>query len=228
MANSIDLTGQRFGRLIAVECTGSRWGEGRLWRCLCDCGTEVAVTAKSLRRGHTRSCGCLARDVAGARFYKHGASNGGGIRLASPEYQTWQGMKDRCYNTNDAGFHNYGARGIAMCGRWRESFDDFLADMGPRPSCSHSVDRIDVNGNYEPSNCRWATTKQQSRNRRNNFIITAFGESMVAIDWQARTGVHRETIKSRIRAGMRPEDAVTLGPRKRGPKPRDRSSSTTR
>lgn len=166
MRSSYDITDQRFGRLVALERAGRTPDGKSLWRVRCDCGTVKAVRLQLLLRGHTRSCGCLQRERAAAaasRRRKHGHAVGGRI---SPEYQAWQQMRTRCYNSNHVAWEHYGGRGIQVCRRWRESFPAFLEDVGPRPSDGHSLDRIDVNGDYEPSNVRWATAKQQAANRR--------------------------------------------------------------
>lgn len=220
MPRAIDITGQRFGRLVALAREGSQKNEGWTWRCVCDCGSEVVSTSRNLRSGNTRSCGCLRRETTSARSRKHGASNGGGVRSAAKEYQTWQAMKDRCGNPDSESFATYGGRGIAVCERWRESFESFLADMGPKPSPSHSIDRIDNDGGYCPENCRWATPKEQARNTRKSLVIVAFGESMIAADWAERTGIPAATIKSRLRLGLHPEAALSSRWFRRGTKPR--------
>lgn len=166
MARRIDHVGQRFGRLevLAAESI-THYGETR-WRCRCDCGEVVFVLGLNLRTGHTRSCGCLARELRAAWnrvSISHGAARNG---QRAPEYWTWQGAKDRCFNSRNRMFRYYGARGISMCKEWRRSFSAFLADMGPRPSPQHSIDRINNDGHYEPGNVRWATRSEQRRNRR--------------------------------------------------------------
>jgi hypothetical protein len=130
-------------------------------------------------------------------------------RTKSLEYKVWIGMKQRCTNPKNPDFKDYGARGITMCQRWLDSFDDFVTDMGPRPSIKHSIDRIENHKGYEPGNCRWATNLEQSRNRRSTILITMDGETKCLEDWCRQYGIHRETVRSRINdGGWRVEDAI--------------------
>lgn len=162
------MLGQVFGRLTvfseAYRGTGSRWF------CRCECGNIKVVRATCLRFGSTRSCGCLQRELTRLRHTKHGASAGGKM---IPEWNSWKGAKHRCNDPKSKDRPAYGGRGIKMCEQWEHSFTTFLADMGRKPSPSHSLDRINVNGNYEPGNCRWATPKEQSLNRRPKWEIQA-------------------------------------------------------
>ena len=153
-----DITGQRFGRLSVVRREGSIGAGFAAWKCQCDCGNEVLVDVGRLRAGRTRSCGCLARECAAARKRTHGMTG-------SRAYKTWVMMIQRCTNPRYPNYKNYGARGITVCQRWRESFEAFLADMGNRPS-GLTLDRKDNDGHYEPGNCRWADALTQVRNRR--------------------------------------------------------------
>lgn len=159
-----DISGIKFGRLVALErVRSSKSSKHALWLCLCECGNNSEVLATNLKTGHTRSCGCLQQEVTVSRSTTHG-------KCYAQVYTTYFGMKQRCINTSDHKYRDYGGRGITVCDRWLESsptgFENFLEDMGDRPTTKHSIDRIDVNGNYEPSNCRWATSTQQARNKR--------------------------------------------------------------
>lgn len=166
------LLGQQFGRLTVISrAQNDRHGKS-VWVCKCSCGQEKLAVAQALTRGEYKSCGCSK--YANPRI-KHGLSK-------SKEYYIWNGMVGRCHRENSQGYHLYGGRGISVCAEWRDSFDNFIADMGMRPTPSHSIDRIDVNGNYEKSNCRWATSKEQAANRRDNIVLTYKGKTTKFLD----------------------------------------------
>ena len=190
-----DIEGQRFGRLTAVQflrlqmrANGYR---SAIWLCRCECGNSAEVDGNKLRSGHTQSCGCLQKERTSAARRTHGMSG-------TATYEIWAGMIKRCENARSKAFPNYGGRGIKVCRRWRSSFEAFLEDMGPRPSCRHSIDRIDGDGDYELGNCRWATAKQQARNLRTNRLLTCQGQSKTLAEWAEERRIHRTTITRRI------------------------------
>lgn len=173
MIEKLCLIGQTFGDLT-VLAEGRRrpipsGQKPRRWICHCACGNFSCTTTGQLRSGRSRSCGCLISKTVIKRCTKHGF---GTRKNKCVEYRTWKAMRKRCSNPKFEDFKYYGGRGIKVCDRWNE-FTNFYADMGPRPSSTHSIDRIDVNGNYEPTNCRWATPTEQSRNRRNVKSVSA-------------------------------------------------------
>ena len=210
MSRLVNLIGQVFGRLTVVSRNGSCGGHA-CWLCRCFCGNEKTVIAGHLKSGHTTSCGCVRREVASQRASQattHAMSK-------SSEFNIWVRMKQRCHNPKSAAFENYGARGIRVCDRWRYSFELFFADMGTRPSSAHSLDRIDNNGNYEPSNCRWATAREQARNSRTAIRITYKGESRLLIEWAEDLGVEPATLRERMRRGWSSTRVIEQPVRKR-------------
>lgn len=183
---ALDLKGERFGKLVAIEIDGKRRGYNT-WNCLCDCGRYHSVSVTHLKNGYTKSCGCYSDEIRRTKPITHNSSKE--CNEYFPEYRSWALMKRRCYNPNDKHYFNYGGRGITVCDRWLNSFENFLADMGKKPSKLYSLDRKEGNGIYEPSNCRWATKKEQAGNRRTNRWIEHAGRKMILQGWADYIGV---------------------------------------
>lgn len=191
---SIDMRGQKFNALLVIKRAGQNASGAAVWECKCDCGAVTYATRGHLIRGQKKSCGCRIN----SRAIKHKMSN-------TPEHRIWRGMIARCHVKTNNRFLLYGGRGISVCERWRESFLNFFHDVGPRPSAKHSLDRIDNDGNYEPCNCRWATQKEQCRNRGNNIRYAAHGKIMTVMEWAEFLQIPEVTIRKRISAGYPPE-----------------------
>lgn len=196
-----DLAGARFGRLTVVERDFSdRRHLAAKWKCVCDCGKDTVQRADVLKAGQVQSCGCFATEgrvrrakELGTRLATHGHTR---CYKAVPSYTSWMAMKARCLNPKSISYSRYGGRGIKVCDRWM-SFEAFLEDMGERPA-RHSLDRIDPEGHYEPSNCRWATAIMQGRNKRNSRVIELDGDALTLAGWEERTGIPAKTIACRI------------------------------
>lgn len=205
--NFQDIRNRAFGRLVALEHLG-RLGKSSAsyWSCLCVCGATKNVRADHLRAGLIESCGCLMRETTAAgKNRKHG-------KCRTRVYNIWHHVIRRCTKPNASGYERYGAVGITVCERWR-SFENFLADMGEPPSMSHTLDRYPhQKGNYEPDNCRWATMKEQNRNRRSNQNITWGGVTKCAKDWCIQYGIEQATFVARRRKGWGIEEALKTLP----------------
>lgn len=202
------MTGQVFGAWTVIERAATTPGaRNAAWHCRCACGNEGKVQGSALRYGASDRC----RECANRSIQTHGLSS-------SPVYNIWQGIKQRCTNPAAGMWHLYGGRGITMAPEWLTSFERFAADMGPRPSPKHSIDRIDNDGPYEPQNCRWATKSEQSRNTRRNVYWTHQGRTMTVVEWAEELGVDPNTLRQRVNGyGWSVERALTttVGPRGR-------------
>lgn len=177
-------------------------GYNRYFMCECACGTIKKVRLGHLTSGKTTSCGCVRDLLASERATTHGMAG-------NKTYKSWQHMKERCLNKKCNDWVDYGGRGIAVCERWMK-FENFLADMGEKQTPKHQIDRINNNGNYEPSNCKWSTATEQANNKRNNTLITANGVTRTLSQWSIRSGIKREVISYRIlRLGWTPEKALS-------------------
>ena len=182
----VDISGNRYGRLTITDFAG-RCSSGRLyWNCRCDCGNETVVRSTHLVAGLIQSCGCIRIQA----ITKHGYSS-------APEYGIWKHMIYRCTLSHTRDFANYGRRGVTVCERWL-AYENFIADMGVRPSPNHTLERIDNDGPYSPGNCRWATTKEQNRNRRNSVFIAFQGEELCLAEWAERVGISPQALRARI------------------------------
>jgi hypothetical protein len=201
---------QRFGRWTVLGDAGyilEADGKKRsLLSCRCDCGTVHKVRKSDLRRGHSKSCGCLALDRSVAACKTHGQAT---IGKVTAEYRAWLAMKGRCYNPLNAKFSRYGERGITVCARWLNSFENFLSDMGPRPTKAHSLNRKNNDGDYSPSNCEWATAVEQANNKSTTFFLDCKGLRLPLSVWARIVGKKRGTIKRRLLLGLSPEEALS-------------------
>lgn len=192
----IDLTGLPFGRLTVLTRAPDK-GKKTCWVCACVCGNITTVFASALSNRNTQSCGCLRQETHST----HGLSR-------SVEYKIWDGMKGRCQKTRGKAYAWYKARGIVVCDRWQNSFENFYADMGPRPGPGYSIERKDNDGPYSPNNCVWATAAVQNRNRRDNHMITIDGQTACLKDWLHVYGRAAGTFDKRVKRGMSEEDAL--------------------
>lgn len=192
MPPAIDLTGKRFGRWTVIGRAPVRYGMQAIWFCVCECGSKRELQSQHLRGGRTTSCGCYNRERENRK--KHGQSG-------TAEHRIWIAMKQRCCNPSAADYENYGARGISVCVRWRDSFEDFIADMGRRPSPKHSIERLKNDGGYSPENCCWALAARQHRNTRRTRLLTWNGETKCLRDWARQYKIPERTVARRLDTG---------------------------
>jgi hypothetical protein len=197
MPQRIDVTGRAFGRATVVSDAERSASGRRRVLCSCDCGTQFVCDPRSLLNGGTTSCGCLHREVVKQLCVARSTHR----MTRTPEYNSWVKMRDRCENHRSAKFSDYGARGIVVCPIWDGSFEAFYSDMGPKPKPSWSLDRIDVDGPYAPENCRWASPKQQSRNKRNHRLVKYNGQDMPLSEACERSGTNYRSALWRLNTG---------------------------
>ncbi len=212
-----DLTGRVFGRLTVTGFAGRDKRGQILWDCQCSCGNTVAgARSGNLRYGSTISCGCGHRESLVLRNTTHGFS---GI----PEWEVWRSMLARCSRPSNRDWLRYGGRGIKVCDAWALSFEAFYADMGPRPSREHSIDRRDNDGPYDRVNCFWATRVEQANNKSTNVMMTLLGETKTMALWCSEMGLSYGVVQTRRKLGWSDEDALTKPVRKRKPANRPQS-----
>lgn len=197
----VRLDGQRFGLLTVMHREGSAEGFA-LWRCRCDCGREIVVASSRLRQGRKNCCPSdehkSERRISLTVEYK-------------PEYHSWRNMQKRCFDPKNQAYRYYGARGITVCERWK-SFRNFLLDMGRKPHPRFTIERENVDGGYEPSNCKWIARSEQGRNKRNSVFVTYAGRRMLLIDAIDDMGLSRGLVQNRLRAGWTLAQALSLPP----------------
>ncbi len=182
------LTGQKINQLSVIEVVYR--SRAYYLRCLCDCGEEKVIKAYDVVNGKSKSCGCGRTNV-------HTIIHGCAGSNKTPEYTAWKNIKSRCYNSKHEHYKNYGGRGITVCDRWLSSFENFLADVGLRPSNNYTIERTNNNGNYEPDNCKWATRREQANNKRNSFQVTFNGQTKSISDWSDELGFSRQVLYKR-------------------------------
>jgi len=205
----LNLSGLKFGRLIAKNIVGLTKDKRCLWLCVCDCGNTKICTSKNLKDGCTKSCGCLKKETD----IKNGKANKKHGYKGTRTYNIWRDMLDRCKNEKNISYKNYGGRGIKVCDRWDisegGSFENFIKDMGEIPK-GLTIDRIDNNGNYCPENCKLSTRKQQSRNTRKNHLITFGGKTQCLSAWAEEYNICLQTLWYRIKRGLSIKDAINI------------------
>lgn len=209
---AIESVGKRYGRLVVQAVIRSN---GRaMATCLCDCGVLKSCELSNLRLGKIVSCGCRRRELHAGMFTKHGEA---APSNRSAEYRAWTAMKARCANPKVNGYARYGGRGVSVCERWLHSFDNFLEDVGRKPTPEHSLDRKNNDGNYEPGNCRWATRIEQANNGRRSRFLTLNGVTMTVSRWATSAGLKPCVLLGRIRRGWSAERALVKaqGPSRR-------------
>lgn len=218
MTPRAEMIGKRFGRLVVVALSEKRGNRGQLrFDCVCDCGGHTTVAGETLRRGRCVSCGCYQKEAAKKANMTHGGCcSDQSNRSYDKLYTVWQSMKDRCFNPNNFEYKNYGGRGITVCDEWKDNyvtFRDFMLSIGfdpKKPVREQTIDRIDVNGNYCPKNCRLLPLSEQQYNKTNNRLITYNGVTKTATEWAKELGVKMEVIINRLdRDGWSVEKALT-------------------
>ncbi len=199
----LDLNGSRFGKLLVIGISPFRENGAIAWECKCDCGKLITTRGSRLKEGRVKSCGCLVSEKAKESITKYKSTHG---QSRTRTYSSWQNMKNRCRSPNTTDFDDYGGRGIDYCERWGV-FENFYGDMGDRP-IGTTLDRVDVNGNYEPGNCRWADNETQSNNKRESVVYDYHGEKLTLQQICKRVGKARSTVAYRLKKNMSIEEAL--------------------
>ena len=207
----LNIIGDKYNKLLVLEEV-EKQGNNRMFKCLCDCGNTTIVAMNNMRSGKIVSCGCHKLEQLLLRSTTHNQRH-------THLYEVWKTLKQRCYNPKNSNYHNYGSRGIKVCQEWRNNFQAFydwsyangysIDNHNKDEKNKLTIDRIDVNGDYEPSNCRWVNRKEQANNMRHTKHITINGETKCIAEWCRVLGIHRWTYSNRIKRGMSPEEALT-------------------
>lgn len=206
MSKLVDMTGQRFGRLVVVRRAG-RINSQTHWLCRCDCGGDVVASRSHLRLGHTVACGCRQREMRAAL---HERSRTHGESFGTREFICWKSMIQRCHDESSKSYRRWGALGIRVCDEWRGpgGYERFLAHVGRKPTALHTIDRIDNTRGYEPGNVRWATLLEQANNKRNSRMVTVLGRTMTVAELARERGIKMRTLWSRLKRGWTVERAA--------------------
>ncbi len=199
-----DITGRKFGRYIVISYQGKNLHNQSLWACVCTCGSKKIVTGFKLKNGGLKSCGCYKKEMAGRQRITHGLTN-------CSEHISWMKLKERCLNPKSPAFKNYGGRGIKVCSRWLHSFSNFFEDMGKKPTSRHSIDRINNDGDYEPLNCKWSTSKEQANNRRSHEVRWN-GKQIALLNLCRENNIKQSIVHKRLQRGWSLEDAILKPP----------------
>ncbi len=214
MSARINLTGKKFGRLTVLKFSHVSRHNKACWDCICGCGNLTNVISISLINGNTKSCGCYAIQKTIESVTKHGHSRVGN---QTKTYRAWARMNERCSNIKSKDYKDYGGRGIFVCEDWKNDFIKFLYDMGECPDLC-SIERINVNGNYEKTNCKWATAIEQANNKRNSKRLEYNGINITVSEWARKIGMHRGSLQNRIDKNWPIEMILTTKLFKPGPK----------
>lgn len=207
MRKVIDLTGKQYGRLTVIKHIGKDKHNNAIWQCTCSCGNIINIRGATLRRGKANSCGCLHKELTKQLAKNNIIHNMSNTRL----YRIWQGMKSRCYYKQNNRYKYYGANGIKVCDKWLNNFQAFY-DWGMSNGYKDdlTIDRIDVNDDYKPCNCRWVTKSEQQRNKRNNKMYTINGETRCLSEWCEKLNLNYNTVSSRLHRNYTIEKALEL------------------